>query len=401
MSDPSHFGTLELRRSAPQLMYPNTNTLPTTGQPPEFETRTSIISFSYDTTRTVQWDTSALRYYVKPPSKADLSYGYNRFILHEDKGRIDPVLEAFQRAKNERGTNLSNGVVSWRGVITKVLIAPYLERDECEVNVMYVNGTLYFGQYISDDELERKKKVSARQRKQMYYGYAFESYATSATPPLPQASTSRRASGDPLAGWGGDVNTNVQWGNVVKLHLGDTQLLIGGEVDCVEDRYAGDNEAGNTRSFVELKTVGVGSQNSPYYSQKLLRFYIQSFLLGVPQKIIVGYRTDRGVIRYVETLETRNIPLSVRNKSGAWDPRVYLDWWQQFIIFLRNIIQQTQDRQPETVWRVKFTPKVGTSIVKLDDQRVEEVVGGEDRVGFLPRWYWENESLSVNQNGVD
>lgn len=68
--------------------------------------------------------------------------------------------------------------------------------------------------------------MTGRQRKEMYYGYAFESYATSAKAPHPQASTS--------PGWGGDVNTNVQWGNVVKLHLGDTQLLIGGEVDCVQ-----------------------------------------------------------------------------------------------------------------------------------------------------------------------
>ncbi len=113
MSDPSH-------------SYPNTNAPPTTAQPPPFETRTSIISFSYDATRTIQWDSSALRYYVKPPPKADLSYGYDRFILHEDKGRIDTLLEAFQRAKNERGTDLSNGVVSWRGVITKYVAIEFV-----------------------------------------------------------------------------------------------------------------------------------------------------------------------------------------------------------------------------------------------------------------------------------
>ncbi len=115
------------------------------------------------------------------------------------------------------------------------------------------------------------------------------------------------------------------------------------------------------------------------------------------QKIIIGCRTDRGEVKYTQTLETKNIPLFVRNKVGAWDPRVYMDWWRQFIAFLQRVIQQTQDGDPQTVWRVKFTPKVGASIVRLDDQGMTEVVGGEDRVGFLPRWYWESEDLCANQ----
>jgi RAT1-interacting protein len=55
---------------------------------------------------------------------------------------------------------------------------------------------------------------------QTYYGYAFESWCTASTP---HAST----------GWGGDVDTNVQWCSVVKTKLGDTRIVIGGEVDCV------------------------------------------------------------------------------------------------------------------------------------------------------------------------
>ena len=57
---------------------------------------------------------------------------------------------------------------------------------------------------------------------QSYYGYSFESFCTSSSPVV-----GRRQ------GWGGDVDTNVQWCSVVKTKLGDTRLLIGGEVDCV------------------------------------------------------------------------------------------------------------------------------------------------------------------------
>jgi RAT1-interacting protein len=62
--------------------------------------------------------------------------------------------------------------------------------------------------------------MQPRQRQQTYYGYAFESYCTSETP-------TRRP------GWGGDVNTNVQWCSVVRTKLGDSRIVIGGEVDCV------------------------------------------------------------------------------------------------------------------------------------------------------------------------
>jgi RAT1-interacting protein len=44
------------------------------------------------------------------------------------------------------------------------------------------------------------------------------------------------------------------------------------------------------------------------------------------------------------------------------------------------------------VWRVKFKPKYGIEIKLLDDDGVREVINGEDRVGFLPKWYWEDVS---------
>lgn len=55
---------------------------------------------------------------------------------------------------------------------------------------------------------------------QTYYGYAFESWCTASQPDSP-------------SGWGGDVDTNEQWCSVVKTKLGDTRMVIGGEVDCV------------------------------------------------------------------------------------------------------------------------------------------------------------------------
>jgi len=70
--------------------------------------------------------------------------------------------------------------------------------------------------------------MEPRHRLQSYYGYAFESYCTS--PSLQRQNAE-------VPGWGGDVDTNIQWCCVAKTKLGDTRLVIGGEVDCVRGKY--------------------------------------------------------------------------------------------------------------------------------------------------------------------
>ncbi len=49
-------------------------------------------------------------------------------------------------------------------------------------------------------------------------------------------------------------------------------------------------------------------------------------------------------------------------------------------------------RPPESgereVWRLSNDPNVGLTMRLLTAQEVEEVRGGEDRVGFLPTQYW-------------
>lgn len=94
-----------------------------------------------------------------------------------------------------------------------------------------------------------------------YYGYSFESWCTSSRPGVPE-----RAKGHPV-GWGGDVDTNVQWCSLIKTKLGDNRLVIGGEVDCVRGEQRSPSQGmrqaltscldkfnGRTDTFVELKT---------------------------------------------------------------------------------------------------------------------------------------------------
>lgn len=96
-----------------------------------------------------------------------------------------------------------------------------------------------------------------RQRTQTYYGYAFESYCTSDSPTRAPESAPK----DAPPGWSGDVDTNVQWCSVVRTKLGDTRLILGGEVDCVRGACA---RAGSVRfqRLLFIRAPAVGSRSS-------------------------------------------------------------------------------------------------------------------------------------------
>ncbi|KAG6894849.1 hypothetical protein C0992_004324 [Termitomyces sp. T32_za158] len=322
-----------------------------------FQQPTQLISFSYNSSHTLEFNDSSLRYYVDPPPGAKLNYGYEHWIRKPDgRARIDGLLQAFSKAREISNVPLHDvGVVAWRGVITRILTSPYEEREELELNLMSVNGTLYLEEHLSDERLREKNNMEPKHRIQTYYGYAFESYCTSESP-TPKISTKPS---EP-AGWGGNVDTNVQWCSVVRTKLGNTRLLIGGEVDCVRERYTY-----QTDTFVELKTSLAirGARDEAKFEKKLLKFYFQSFLLGVP------------------------LPRMVRGKPGAWDPLICLAWGDRVMTFLKDVVRSLASEE-SSVWRVKLTPQKGVTVTMLDNTEAAEVQGGEDRVGFLPTWYW-------------
>nr|GAT48743.1 predicted protein [Mycena chlorophos] len=360
---------------------PRTCSLPyptTSGASPPFQQPTPLLSFSYTPAHELVFNDSALRYYVPPPARAKLSHGYDRWIRRpEERSRIDSLLRALSRAQSQKHPALASGVgaVGWRGVLTRILTAPYEEREGWEMNVMCVKGVLYLEEHRSEEMLREKNDLAPRQRMQTYYGYAFESYCTCDSP---HGTNIPQRPGDPM-GWGGDVDTNVQWCSVVRTKLGDTRLVIGGEVDCVRGKFTG-----KTDNFVELKTSMTirGAQDEARFEKKLLKFYMQSFLLGVPE-VFVGFRTPSGEISTTQTFRTVEIPRMVRGKPHAWDPSMCFRWGDSFLRFLQAECRAQGDGDESRVWRVTFRPGVGVDIALLDEAGVDEVVAARRRMGLL------------------
>ena len=109
----------------------------------------------------------------------------------------------------------------------------------------------------------------------------------------------------------------------------------------------------------------------------------------ISKEIVAGFRTPAGRITTTQSFKTIQIPRLVRGKPDAWDPQICLAWGNQFLTWLRESIRDAEPGIEPSVWRVKLTPHSGVTLTRLNSTDVRDVEGGEDRAGFLPRWYWD------------
>ena len=86
-------------------------------------------------------------------------------------------------------------------------------------------------------------------------------------------------------------------------------------------------------NWIELKTSAEIDNDKDVlkYERKLLKFWIQSFLLGVP-KIIVGFRDRNGILQRLEEMETKNIPGLVKKRGkDTWDGNLCINFTASFL----------------------------------------------------------------------
>lgn len=145
------------------------------------------------------------------------------------------------------------------------------------------------------------------------------------------------------------VNNNEQYCSIVRTGIGKSALVLGGEVDCILGEKPSNPDA--PIPWIELKTTAEPPNDHPRevqkFERKLLRFWAQSFLLGVP-KIMVGYRTGDGFLTRIQELETQRVPGLVSRGQGTWNGNICINMTAAFLEFLKATIMAT-----EGVWRIK------------------------------------------------
>lgn len=73
------------------------------------------------------------------------------------------------------------------------------------------------------------------------------------------------------------------------------------------------------------------------FHRKLMKYWIQSFLLGVP-KIMVGFRTPSGILTRVDEIETQSIPATVNARPNpAWNADMCVNFTAEFLECKRSV----------------------------------------------------------------
>lgn len=188
-------------------------------------------------------------------------------------------------------------------------------------------------------------------------GYKFEALST-LPQPWPEATRECIESRDQTV-----VNNHAQYCSIVRTGIGTTSLIIAGEVDCVLGQKPDNIE--DPVPWVELKTTAELQSNHPRelvkFERKLLKYWAQSFLLGVPL-IVVGFRTPNGLLTGMQELKTQRIPSEVKQGQRTWDGNVCINFTAAFLDTLKATVVG------EGVWRIR----------KRKNQKVIEIMKVEE-----------------------
>ncbi|KAF3020958.1 decapping endonuclease targeting mRNA [Neopestalotiopsis sp. 37M] len=349
--------------------------------------------FSYDDKHEFHLGDSSLKYYYPPELGADLSAGFDTFDKHDDSGdeHLDSLLKTIMAHEQQDGKKIDAQIVTWRGMMTKIMSALFDDRDGFEMNATLYQDCIFIEENNAYKQASQEKQRQQQQNRKpkrwdnrggashapqfppevmTYWGYKFE---TLSTLPAPWAETSREV----IENRDNEVVSNkAQYCSVVRTGLGKTILCIGGEVDAVWD--AKPMVPGAPTNWVELKTSASirDDRDMNNFERKLMKFWIQSFLLGVP-KIIVGFRSQDGVLEKLEEIKTEGIPVTAAQRGvKTWNANMCINFGAGFLEWLRRTIND------EGVWRIRRQPKSS----QIEVFRIEEAGHGRILTDEFINW---------------
>ncbi|XP_056437818.1 decapping and exoribonuclease protein [Gadus chalcogrammus] len=343
---------------------------------PVYKQPVEVGSFSLDSERRFFNDARQIRYFVEPPSRPDFNLrdGYkDRFVKRDDsiKEKLDHILRWILANKSKLESRVAAAssspalgvdVVTWRGHLTKLLTTPYETREGWLLAATLFRGTLYLSEVETEASRRDTENRTERHQEMMYWGYKFEQYL---------CAEDMKASPDP----GGVVNTNEAFCTVVQTKLADHKLLFSGEVDC---RDRGPKSPAAPACYIELKTsaeICTPKQRSNFHRFKLLKWWAQSFLPGVP-RIVAGFRDPDGLVVGTETIHISQISHLIKNEYNCWKPTVCMNFCCEFLSFVRTVVREDS---PRVVHLFSWDPH----------QDVTYTVHRDSSYCFLPPWYVE------------
>ncbi|QQP55480.1 Dom3Z, partial [Caligus rogercresseyi] len=201
--------------------------------------------------------------------------------------------------------------------------------------------------YLKAEETEyaRRQKfmISPFVEKTMRWGFKFEDYMTAgAESDLDEV-----------------LNTFEEFDVMYKSVLGDMSIVYGAEMDAVLE---GSRKPFRPEDFVEFKTTKEMQherQRINFARFKLIKWWCQSFLVGIPS-IICGYRDNNGFVGSVKELELKGIP---KMTGVDWRPNVCMGFLKNFFYALKQGLIDT----PNVVYNVSCeAPGCDIRVIQTD-----------------------------------
>ncbi|KAK4226527.1 dhp1-interacting protein [Podospora fimiseda] len=354
--------------------------------------------FSYDKDHQFRLDDSSLKWYYPPQGDLyglDLSRGFETFDKHDDSvdEHLVSLLKTIADHEEKTGKQIDAEFVTWRGMMTKIMAAPY-DDEGFEMNATLYRDCIFIEENHSfkvknQQEQNNRQRTSNNNNNQrrnyqnnnnnnnpppevmQFWGYKFE---TLCTLPRPWGEVSRDyiESRDSLP-----VSNKEQYCSVVRTGIDNDKhkIVLGGEVDCIWDS----RKSSSKNNWVELKTSVEMRNNTNdeffFMKRKMFKFWIQSFLLGVP-KIAVGFRDRNGFLKRVQEFETESLPgLAMRDNRVEWRMDGCVDFLERFLSWLKETIN-------DGVWRIRRQK----GAKEIEVWRVEEAGHGEILTDEFMNW---------------
>lgn len=355
------------------------------GNNPRFAQPTEVACFSRDASRRVHFDRRALRKYSAPPLPAALDVGFDSYIPKDDADEPAPLSDVIAALSHHRVATVPGQLITFRNNMNKLMLTPFCPKDDWVMEAETLpNGTVHLHVRDTARKIAEERGRDERGKRMSYWGYRFEQLCTAGAAASASAAGGYRVPSpcDPdsyahlygpaeattlrqrhqlqiaaaalsagaevagsAAGGGGDVvNANEEFCCVVKLKLEEVRILMAAEIDCADEE----------KKYVELKTskqIASQRDSASFEKFKLLKFWLQSFLAGVP-RVLVGFRDDAGFVRELQSLQTLAIPRAVRGKD-YWDPSVCLNFGR---IALEWLLSQLRKLPPGTRVAMRYEP---------------------------------------------
>lgn len=354
------------------------------GRFPHFSEPHEIGCFSLDCDRKYCDDKHQLKYIVMPRRLSglcmDLNNGYSKTIK-KDFGKTEKlntllkwIVSHQERVKQTYqdhlvSSNLKMSFVCFRGLLTAVSATIYENKEDWLICATKFRSVIYLCAFDTEQDINRREKMTEREKLMCSWGYKFEQYMTADS-----------VNGKPNTSV--PVNEKEEFCSVMKGKLGNHTILFSAEVDGEDPAFYNNPNHNPTsmQQYVELKTSRIISnerQHRNFCRYKLIKWWLQSFLAGVPQ-IVCGFRDDDGIVRDLEVFKVQSIP---KLACDLWSPAACFNFCCCFLDYVKYCVVKDD---PHVVYKFYWKPGSDITCEELDSPSEYQI---------LPEWYLQNLTL--------